>query len=328
MPRDGSGGAGMQLQALPGGDAAPLLAGRVRGRDQGHAPAPGSAREARRPPRGRLSVPPSTRRRAGGSIAAWQDCCRSNGAARWPSSPCGGREAQRALDRAAHRARGRVPRRLRRPGGRLRRADGRRPVVLLGHGHQPVRRRPREPPAPGRDQHGRLPGLRSCRRPVVAAVNGPALAGGFALALLCDLRVAVRPRTLRLSRAPARDPAQLRRGARRAAGDRRPGALPHRPRRSAPRGAAAGDRPRGRLGRRGPARAGARRADRGPAAHRRSSRPSAGRCSSAATSGASSSTRRSASFRRALLGEAADQAAWTRAGYGSGETIRRMWGQT
>jgi enoyl-CoA hydratase len=30
----------------------------------------------------------------------------------------------------------------------------------------------------------------NCRRPVVAAVNGPALAGGFALALLCDLRAA------------------------------------------------------------------------------------------------------------------------------------------
>lgn len=30
----------------------------------------------------------------------------------------------------------------------------------------------------------------NCHRPVVAAVNGPALAGGFALALLCDLRVA------------------------------------------------------------------------------------------------------------------------------------------
>jgi enoyl-CoA hydratase len=30
----------------------------------------------------------------------------------------------------------------------------------------------------------------NCRRPVVAAVNGPAVAGGFALSLLCDLRVA------------------------------------------------------------------------------------------------------------------------------------------
>ncbi len=29
-----------------------------------------------------------------------------------------------------------------------------------------------------------------CGRPVVAAVNGPALAGGFALSLLCDLRIA------------------------------------------------------------------------------------------------------------------------------------------
>jgi len=34
-----------------------------------------------------------------------------------------------------------------------------------------------------------------CTRPVVAAVNGPAIAGGFALALLCDLRVASREAT-------------------------------------------------------------------------------------------------------------------------------------
>jgi enoyl-CoA hydratase len=33
----------------------------------------------------------------------------------------------------------------------------------------------------------------SSRRPVVAAVNGPALAGGFALALLCDIRIAAEP---------------------------------------------------------------------------------------------------------------------------------------
>jgi enoyl-CoA hydratase/carnithine racemase len=35
----------------------------------------------------------------------------------------------------------------------------------------------------------------SCPRPVIAAVNGPALAGGFALALLCDIRVAAEPAT-------------------------------------------------------------------------------------------------------------------------------------
>ena len=33
-------------------------------------------------------------------------------------------------------------------------------------------------------------GVANCLRPTVAAVNGPALAGGFALAMLCDLRLA------------------------------------------------------------------------------------------------------------------------------------------
>lgn len=34
-----------------------------------------------------------------------------------------------------------------------------------------------------------------CTKPVIAGVNGPALAGGFALALLCDLRVAAQSAT-------------------------------------------------------------------------------------------------------------------------------------
>jgi len=37
--------------------------------------------------------------------------------------------------------------------------------------------------------------LAECPRPVIAAVNGPAVAGGFALALLCDIRIAAEAAT-------------------------------------------------------------------------------------------------------------------------------------
>ena len=42
---------------------------------------------------------------------------------------------------------------------------------------------------------GAFEAVAQCTRPVVAAVNGPAIAGGFALALLCDLRVAAEDAT-------------------------------------------------------------------------------------------------------------------------------------
>jgi enoyl-CoA hydratase/carnithine racemase len=41
-----------------------------------------------------------------------------------------------------------------------------------------------------------------CARPTVAAVNGPALAGGFALALLCDLRMASEDASLGFAELP------------------------------------------------------------------------------------------------------------------------------
>jgi enoyl-CoA hydratase/carnithine racemase len=42
---------------------------------------------------------------------------------------------------------------------------------------------------------GAFEAIGSCPRPVLGAVNGPALAGGFALALLCDVRIAAESAT-------------------------------------------------------------------------------------------------------------------------------------
>ena len=77
--------------------------------------------------------------------------------------------------------------------GRLHRPHRGRHRLLRRHGHERVRRRRRAQAAAGRDLDGAFEAVGSCPRPVVAAVNGPALAGGFALALLCDIRIAAEP---------------------------------------------------------------------------------------------------------------------------------------
>ena len=47
-------------------------------------------------------------------------------------------------------------------------------------------------------------------KPLIAAVNGPAVAGGFALSLMCDMRVAAESASVRLPRAAEGDTAGLR----------------------------------------------------------------------------------------------------------------------
>ena len=218
--------------------------------------------------------------------------------------PAPAREAQRALDRAADRARRGVRLALRRRRRRLHRPHRRRQRLLLGDGHEPVRRRPRATASAwSQTSTVAFQAVGDCRRPVVAAVNGPALAGGFALSLLCDLRVASTaarfgypelPRGIPPSYAAARAvlPATVAKELCLTGPDRRGG-----------RGPAARDRARGRRGRRGRARAGARRADRRAAARRRSSRPSAARCSSASHLWGFLFDEEERVFRRALLGE-------------------------
>ena len=54
---------------------------------------------------------------------------------------------------------------------------------------------------------GAFRALGSCRWPVVAAINGPALAGGFAVALLCDVRLAAEGATFGFPELPRGIPA-------------------------------------------------------------------------------------------------------------------------
>ena len=84
-----------------------------------------------------------------------------------------------------------------------------------------------------------------CPKPVVAAVNGPALAGGFALALLCDIRIAARTATFGYPELPIGIPPSY--AAARAALSPGGGAraLPDRTGGRRRRGAAAGHRERG-----------------------------------------------------------------------------------
>ena len=144
---------------------------------------------------------PSTRR----SVAGVAGHCRSSGARGRAGHPQAAGEAKRALDRPRGSSwptpsgAGRGPRR------RMHRPQRRRDAFCAGMDVTEFGAMPTTS-AGGRDLDRSLEALGSCPRPVIAAVNGPALAGGFALALLCDIRIAATSRDLRFPGAAAQDP--------------------------------------------------------------------------------------------------------------------------